>query len=1406
MRTTEPSVAAWRRRSITAVIITVVLALAGGNLPAIAAPQRPAPVLQLQQSSAAEPVAEEYEFYKQLVQDIADHAEDVEVRDAAKAALAENTKEKLIWFLDHGETEARAKAAERKRAEAAENRRKVEGWAATGGPNVKAGAQAALNAGDQAIKDFVAYGYEIALKQDKQQAEDDKAEQERITARVKDMVEHGGPQVKLEGEALLIRGDYALIREFYLTGYAEANKLDHDFQATIEQALIDRNKAITELTAVARRAEAAANARAEIVRANINAVKALDDGTMAMNMAAKAAHRADQILQEDKPGRASGHKGRDADIDALRAEATRYAESGARASLSAAEATAQAQNAAVRLVDTGLTNGLDWAKVTIGIGSAVEAAAKATETAQHAVEATLADSRALDANAGAQEHAQNARKYREEAERQAAQAASLAEAARKQQEIAVAARDKAAQQKVIAQNAATSARQHATKARNYRLNAQSAASNAVSKAQAAVKAHGDALEASSREQAAIDAATTTGRQLQTATSVCLGKVSFAEQVETALRTAKEQAIREGKDADEATKDIAAAASRARTEANAAEAWAGRARAAAAAANSEAQQAAAAARTARAAAARADQEAVTARRAADEANRLAIEATNLAVATEASADNTRLEAEAAVSEANAAVWQSTIADRASAAAAASASMIIDPARMAEVIERPYAGINGDARRALETASKALLLGEEQSRSAREKADEAARAATAAQQAADRAIADVKPAYEAAARAAQSANQAAQYAVAANNAANEASQHAAGAHSAASSAAQSAASARSDAVSAGNAAAVASSAAQSAGQAAAAAEAIHQWAIKATASIHTFENEVSTHLDQFLDAKQRAAEAERIARESEQRKKDELNKEFLDGLMGAMACKQDLTDPKCKEVAAKVGDAVGTALAALGDYAKDAALCYGGDAAACDRFKESTKKIANFAVEAAKGFAEGAANMWQGLVKLGECGVQAVSAASTPACSEIWAGIKDLAHNPYKLIHLDVWHENPGKAFGLLTFDVLAAAATAPLGGSGSALSKVLGVAASAITKATTRLAEGVGKFGSFVVKLADDFALPGMLPRASAEVLNMSVRVENGIAKLSGAVAGIDGRLYKVADLELRAEGDLSRLESSIARIEGALDGSGNRLTPAIRLLENGTAKLENASFKFEQLERVPPPTPLTAPAGVVKDGVWTMEEFGQTLKLDKIPNKAVDDFLNKAKAAEKDISPKLQDVVKEVKAEPGYGSARLEGFDKRLKSADSLKRKVVDMLSDNSNVDSVLSEINDAVRYTMVVDDAVYADAVANAIAKLEAKFEKVQVKNFWLKNQNNNKYRGINTTWRDPQTKQLFEFQFHTDKSLSAKSFEHPWYELRRVPGTTDLEIAFSEAQAALIFGDVPFPEGAVQIPKFPA
>ncbi|OKI36415.1 hypothetical protein A6A25_21985 [Saccharothrix sp. CB00851] len=1378
-----------------AVVIAVLLALLGGHVQALAAPViGPAPVLATTSTGSTPEEDEEYAFYRLLVGDIAQYAPDVEVRDAAQAALDVGDLAALLWFLDHGEAEAKARADERKRAEAVTNRELVQGWARDGGPHVRAGAQAALDSGDdQVIADFVAYGKEIAEKQDQRDAEDSAAERERVIGRVRDMVAHGGPQVKVEGEAILLSNDYARIREFYLTGYAEANRRDHDFQQVIEQALADRNRAITELNDLARRGERAADARAEILRANVLAVESLDKATFAMQMAAKAAHRADQILQEDKPGRANGQRGRDQELDALRADATGYAEQGSRAATTAAGTTAQVQNAAVRLIETGMTDGLDWAKVTIAVGAATEAAARAAETAQHATEATLADSRALDADANAQEHADNARKYREEAERQAQTAAGLAEAAKKQHDIAIGSRDRAAQQKNLADQAARGAATHAGNARNARLTAQSAASNAVTRSQAAVAAHGDAVKAGVREQAAVDAVQRTASELRTATTVCLGKTTFAQQVEDGLKAARDEAIRAGKDADEATRDIAEAAGRARSEANAAAAWAGRAQTAAATAQSEAAKAAQAAQQARQAAALADQEAVTARRAADEANRLAVAATNAAVESRVSADKTRFEAEAAVSEANHAVFQSVIADRAASAAGASAALIVDPAAAADAIARPYAAINADARKAMEVAAAALTIGEEQARSAREKAEEAARAATSAREAADRAVADNKPAYEAAAAAAESANQAAQYAMGANDAANAAAQHAQGAHDAATNAARSASSARADAVGAGNAASVASSAAQSAGQAAAAAEKIHEWAKQATSAIHGFTNEAGLALDQFQDAKRRAEEAQKKARDDAQHKQDELNRQFSAGAQAVLACVIDQLSPQCLELTAKTGQAISRGLSNAGNYVENGIKCMGGDEAACRAYEQATQDIQGFAERAAAGFAEGAENAWNGIVKLGECALLKYSQQGIAACDQIAAGLTDLVQNPYKLIHLDVWQDDPAKAFGLITFDVLAAAVTTPLGGSGSALSKMLGVVSSAVSSATTKIVGGLGRIGSVTVKLAD--SVTGKLPGAVGEVIGLTVRIENGVAKVDGAIAIVDGVLYRVESLSIRLDGDLAQLEGAIARIENVT-----------MRIENGVAKLDDAQFRWE-------PKPCTSgalsvsaacgdgneadiPGRTLDDGSYYARESGTEIRLTPEANRKADDLLALARQTEPTISTKFQQVIDAV---PGAGK---EGFPQRFKGEESLKRKLFSELGETgATLDSAAAKVNDSLRYTMTFPEAGYAHGVETAIRMLQARgLELTVLKNFWWRNRDKvGGYPGINMTWRDKATGQVFEIQFHTPDSYTAKTVEHLIYEQKRLPNVKDEELLELDRQSDAIFGNVRTPQGAI-------
>ncbi|MEV6602995.1 hypothetical protein [Kutzneria sp. NPDC051319] len=1365
-----------------AVIMALLGEMSGSAAAAVAPPPTSAPsAMPMSVDSAADD--DEDEFNRQLVEDIARLASEPEVRQAAQEALDSHDPAKIIWFLDHGEAEAKARAAERKRAEAAHNRELVQGWAQTGGPKVRAAAQAALASGDdQALADFVLYGHDIAEKQDQQDVADAKAEQERITGRVRDMVAHGGPQVKVEGTAALASGDYTRIKAFYLTGYADANQRDHDFEAAIEKALDDRNEAVEALTDLARRTAAAAQARAEILRANIEAVKALDDVTLAMKLGTTAAHRADEIVREDLPGRQHGQPGRTPEIDALRASATQEADAAGRAAQTARGTTAAVQNAAVDLLHTGMTNGLDWAKVTIAVGAAVEACAQATATAQHAAEASLADSRALDADNRAEQHAENAKKWRAEAERQAQTAADLATAAKQQQDIAIGARDRAKAQQIAAENAAAQARQHAANARAARVNAQGAAGNAVAKSNAAVAANNDAVRDGERERDAKVAAYNTGQQLKNATTMCYAKQQRADQIEAALKAARDQATAEGKDADAVTKDIAADAARARSAANESAAWEGRARAAAATAQAEAAAASAAAQRSREAAAKADQEAQTARRAADDANQLAMQAANVAANSQAAADQTRYEAEGAVTEANQAVFQADVADRSSAAASASASLVIDPARMAEVIATPFANINGDARQVLAAVADAIQLSQQLAKSAHDRAAEADQAADRAKKAADAAVADVKPAYDAAVRAAQSAQQAASYAVGAVDAANAAAGFAQNAHNAATNATRAASAAQVDAVVAGRAADMASNAAYIAGQAADAASKIETWADAVTAAIHDFGDNISHALDQFEDLKAKATEAERLAREEAEHKRDALNHQFIELAFQGQMCAIAPVSLPCAQLAAKAGGALVDGIGATADYVKDGINCLAGDENACNRFNTATVKVYNFIDKAVYGFLEGAKSFWDGLVTLGGCFIETASLNPGSDCGAIKAGIQNLIDNPYQIIHLDVWHDDPGRAFGLTAFDVLSTVATTPIGGAGGAVSKVLDTVSELIAKATTRLVDGVGHITEFTVRVLDVATgkLADWVP-----VIGTTVRIEGGLAKLDTAVVLFGDRQFPLRSLPLKVEGDISKIDSAVASVEGGF----------VRV-ENGVATLEDAKIEFKPAPKGTLPPEFPKSGADVPGGGWEGEEFGTKLSLTAEQNTVAKQLLAQAKESAKTVTPKIENLEKEM---PG---TRLDGLKDQLKGDNSLKRKLATEFMDGATTETAVAKVNDALRYTLVLPDKDYAVLAEQTIEKLKAADFKLEVlKNKWRQNKDNFEYRGINLTLFDPATNQVFELQLHTEASLAAKTIEHGWYDLTRLPGVSEMTILYAQAQSKLIFGDVPFPDGAIKV-----
>ncbi len=150
---------------------------------------------------------------------------------------------------------------------------------------------------------------------------------------------------------------------------------------------------------------------------------------------------------------------------------------------------------------------------------------------------------------------------------------------------------------------------------------------------------------------------------------------------------------------------------------------------------------------------------------------------------------------------------------------------------------------------------------------------------------------------------------------------------------------------------------------------------------------------------------------------------------------------------------------------------------------------------------------------------------------------------------------------------------------------------------------------------------------------------------------------------------------------------------------------------------------------------------------------------AARDILDAARKAEPRVSGDLAKIQKAAGGE-------FAGFDKRLKTSESLQQKV--------GTRGVPAEnINDALRYTIVFSEGAFSKGANQVMAELEALgYEKVSVFNSFRKGAS---YKGVNSTFRSPDG-QLFELQFHTPKSYSVKQspvHREIYEEMRLLPRT---------------------------------
>jgi hypothetical protein len=168
-------------------------------------------------------------------------------------------------------------------------------------------------------------------------------------------------------------------------------------------------------------------------------------------------------------------------------------------------------------------------------------------------------------------------------------------------------------------------------------------------------------------------------------------------------------------------------------------------------------------------------------------------------------------------------------------------------------------------------------------------------------------------------------------------------------------------------------------------------------------------------------------------------------------------------------------------------------------------------------------------------------------------------------------------------------------------------------------------------------------------------------------------------------------------------------------------------------------------------------------------------------------------------AMRRIEAEdPGR---HLAGLDYRLKGEDRLKEKVARTLEEQPGLTArqALSGIPDAVRFTFCYTHEHYFVGVGADLNRLTARgFELTKpLKNSWSSDQ----YKGINTQWREPETGQLFEVQFHTSASFEAKQLTHRAYERIRNPQTSDAELDELEDFQRQACGKIPIPPGAAEI-----
>ncbi|WKK20909.1 hypothetical protein QZH56_18595 [Streptomyces olivoreticuli] len=145
----------------------------------------------------------------------------------------------------------------------------------------------------------------------------------------------------------------------------------------------------------------------------------------------------------------------------------------------------------------------------------------------------------------------------------------------------------------------------------------------------------------------------------------------------------------------------------------------------------------------------------------------------------------------------------------------------------------------------------------------------------------------------------------------------------------------------------------------------------------------------------------------------------------------------------------------------------------------------------------------------------------------------------------------------------------------------------------------------------------------------------------------------------------------------------------------------------------------------------------------------------------------KEARGRLDGLMRDLEGRSIQHGGKLEGLDYSLKGLDSFRRKAaVAVERPGVDAESVCEDVDDLNRYTLTFETDNYVQGTKQTYAELRARgFEPVAEQNTW----EDPVYKGVNTAWERPESKEKFELQFHTPESFKAKSDNHELYELTR-------------------------------------